>query len=135
MMIVAKLIHQSSITYIPTGFPVHFYGMPDGKVYMVFARFCKQKAEKTDLEFVLAEHEEFSFDYQNERLIPKRITHYPVYYEMVDKPNPLFHILKTNSDLQSYDEAINYFLLETQVRSLSPEYLNKRPPHSVLKVV
>ena len=120
MNVIAKLIHQSSMTYIPTGLPVRFYGMPDGKVYMVYARFCKQKPDKTDLEFVLAEHEEFSFDYPNGRLIPKIMTRYPVYCEMVDKPNPVFHILKINREVKSYDEAVNRLLHETSERILEP---------------
>jgi hypothetical protein len=114
MNTVAKLIHQSSMTYIPTTLPVRFYGMPNGKVYIVYARFCKHKPDKTDLEFVLAEHEEFSYDYPNGTLIPKSVTHYPVYCEMVDKPNPVFNILRTCHDIRSYDEAVNRLLQESK---------------------
>ena len=106
MNTVAKLIHQSNMTYIPTKLPVKFFGMPDGKVYMVYARFCKQQADKTVLEFVLAEHEEFCYDYPNGTLVPKSATCYPVYSEMVDKPNPVFHILQVSRDIKSYSEAV-----------------------------
>lgn len=108
MSILAKLIHQSNMTYIPTKLPVKFFGLPDGKVYMVYARFCKRRPDKTDLEFVLAEHEEFSFDYPNGVLVPKSNSRYPVYSEMVDKPNPIFHILQVSRDIKSYSEAVDF---------------------------
>ena len=107
MKCLAKLIHQSNMTYIPTKLPVRFYGMPDGKVYMVYARFCKKAPDKTDLEFVLAEHEEFFYDYEKNALIPKIATRYPVYSEMVDKPNPKFNIIKVSQDVKSYSEALD----------------------------
>lgn len=107
MKYLAKLIHQSYITYMPTKLPVRFYGMPDGKVYMVYARFCKKAPDKTDVEYVLAEHEEFSYDYNKGVLIPKMATRYPVYSEMVDKPNPVFNILQVNQEIKSYSEAVD----------------------------
>ncbi len=107
MKAIAKLIHQSNMTYIPTNLPVKFFGMPDGKVYLLFARFCLIRPAKTDLEFVFAEHDEFSYDYEAGRLVPKSETRYPVYSEMVDKPNPVYHILQVNRELRSYEEAVN----------------------------
>lgn len=113
MRTVARLIHQSNMTYIPTNLPVRFYGLPDGKVYLLYARFFLSRAEKTDIEFVLAEHEEFYFDYEKDVLIPKNVSRYPVYREMVDKPNPLFHILQVNREVKSYDEAAEHLLCST----------------------
>lgn len=110
MSTVAKLIHQSNMTYIPTNLPVRFYGLPNGKVYLLYARFFLARAEKTDIEFVLAEHEEFDFDYEKDVLVPKNTSRYPVYREMVDKPNPMFHILQVNREVRSYDEAAEHLL-------------------------
>lgn len=120
MNVIAKLIHQSSMTYIPTRLPVRFYGMPDGKVYMVYARFCKQVPDKTDIEFVLAEHQEFSYDYPNGKLIPKNSTRYPVYCEMVDKPNPVFNILQVSRGIKSYDEAVDRLFGDAREMILEP---------------
>jgi hypothetical protein len=119
MSILAKLIHQSNMTFIPTKLPVKFFGMPDGKVYMVYARFCKQQPDKTDLEFVLAEHEEFSYDYPSGTLVPKCVSRYPVYSEMVDKPNPAFHILQVSRDIKSYSEAVES--LHQKAKDMVPE--------------
>ncbi|MCK3685682.1 hypothetical protein [Maribellus sp. YY47] len=121
MKTVAKLIHQSNMTYIPTNLPVKFFGLPDGKVYLLYARFCIIRPEKTDLEFVIAEHDEFSFDYASEKLVPKAETRYPVYREMVDKPNPVYHILDINRDVKSYAEAVALLNQKAIKMSLHPE--------------
>jgi hypothetical protein len=102
-----KLIHQANMTYLPTKLPVQFYGLPDGKVYLIFPRFYEIKFDRTYLEYVLAEHKEFSFDFENEKLVP----HYfmrknaPVYNEMVDKPDPQIKILKIYRNLNSFAQV------------------------------
>ncbi len=113
MKTVAKLIHQSNMTYIPTNLPVRFYGLPNGRVYLLYARFFLSQAQKTGIEYVLAEHEEFDFDYEKDVLVPRSTSRFPVYREMVDKPNPLFHILQVNREVQSYDEAAQHLLAAT----------------------
>ena len=104
----AKLIHKTKITYLPTNFPVHYYGLPDGKVYVLYARFYEIKFQRSGLEFVLAEHLEFSFNYSEEKLILNGVTDrkYPVYPETVDKPNPKIKIIKVNREFNSFAEAI-----------------------------
>lgn len=103
----AKLIHKSHITYLPTNFPVQFYGLPDGRVYIIFARFYEIKFQRSGLEFVTAEHLEFSYNYSEEKLIPNGIndSKKPIYSELVDKPNPKFKILKVNREFNSIGEA------------------------------
>ena len=120
MSTVAKLIHQSNMTYIPTKLPVRFYGMPDGKVYMVYARFYKQAPDRTDMEFVLALHQEFRYDYSMGKLIPENATPYPVYSEMVDKPNPIFQILQVSRNVKTYSEALGLLNALAVMRETEP---------------
>jgi len=104
---VAKLIHKTDMTYLPTAFPAHFYGMPDGKIYIVFSRFYKVNKYETGLEFIFAEHKEFAYDYELEKIIPnnKRIRKMPIFSESVDKPNLKIDIIKIDRNLNSYGEA------------------------------
>ncbi len=104
----ARLIHKTKITYLPTNFPVHYYGLPDGKVYIIYARFYEIKFQRSGLEFVLAEHQEFSYNYTEGKLKlnGKTDSRYPVYPEMVDKPNPKIKIKKVTRDFKSFAEAI-----------------------------
>ena len=103
----AKLIYRSNISYFPSKLPVQFYGLPDGKVYVIYARFYEIQFDRTYLEFVFAEHKEFSYDFEKEQLIPHdgSASRYPVYNELVDKPGPKVEIVKTYRDLNSYAEA------------------------------
>ena len=103
----AKLIHKSHITYLPTNFPVQFYGLPDGKVYILFARFYEIKFERSGLEFVTAEHLEFSHNYKEDKLIPhgNLNSKKPFYSESVDKPNPKIKVLNVNRKINSFAEA------------------------------
>ncbi|WP_319589683.1 hypothetical protein [uncultured Draconibacterium sp.] len=108
MKSLSKLIHKSSITFLPTHYPVHFYGLPDGKIYLCFARFYKEGFNNTDLEFVFARHNDFEYNYSREILIPRAEFRAPVYNEMVDNPDPDITILEVRRDIQSYTEAISY---------------------------
>jgi hypothetical protein len=103
----AKLIHKSHITYLPTNFPVQFYGLPDGKVYILFARFYEIKFQRSGLEFITAEHLEFSYNYKEDKLIPHGNPNFkkPVYFESVDKPNPKIKVLNINRKINSFAEA------------------------------
>ncbi len=102
-----KLIHQANMTYLPTKLPAQFYGLPDGKVYLIFPRFYEIKYDRTYLEYVMAEHKEFSYDYEKGKLIPHTLSRKsaPVYNEMVDKPEPQIEILKIYRNLTSFAQA------------------------------
>jgi len=109
MEIFAKLIHKSFATYLPTKFPVQFYGLPDGKGYIIYARFFEIKFQRSGLEFILAEHLEFSYNYDEEKLIStgNQDNKKPIYSELVDKPNPKIKIIKVNREFNSFAEAFN----------------------------
>jgi hypothetical protein len=119
----ARLIHKTTITYLPTNFPVHYYGLPDGKVYVIYARFYEIKFQRSGLEFVLAEHLEFSYNYAEAKLAShaKTDSRFPVYPEMVDKPNPKIKIIKVNRGLNSFAEAF------AQLNKKAKSQLNKQP--------
>ena len=107
---IARFIHKSNISYLPTKLPAQFYGLPDGKVYIVYARFYQIKFERSGLEFVFATHEDFAYDYENGKLtskeeIPLKTA---MYNEMVDKQDLNFKILKVYRNINSYSEAVNF---------------------------
>jgi hypothetical protein len=104
----AKLIHKTDMTYLPTAFPAHYYGMPDGRIYLIFSRFYRVNyGEKGNgIEFVFAEHKEFFYDYQNDKIYRQNsLNQNPVWEENVDKLNPEIEIIKVDKNLNSYGEA------------------------------
>lgn len=104
---VAKLIHQTYVSYLPTAFPAHYYGMPNGKIYLVFSRFYEVDYGKTGLEFVFAEHKDFSFDYETDTILAlgQQQNQRPVFAEHIDNPNTKYIIFTISRELNSYGEA------------------------------
>jgi len=116
MQTLAKLIHRTYASYLPTAFPAHYYGMPNGRIYVIFSRFYEIKFGGSGLEFVFAVHKEFKYDYEKEIIIPKKKFQLktPVFAESVDKPNSKINIIKICRGLNSYGEAINLLNSEAQ---------------------
>lgn len=106
----ARFIHKSNVSYLPTKLPAQFFGLPDGKVHIIYARFYQIKFERSGLEFVFATHEDFSYDYENGKIISmdKTSLKTPMHNEMVDNPDLNFKILKVYRNINSYSEAVNY---------------------------
>ncbi len=104
---VAKLIHQTYVSYLPTAFPAHYYGMPNGKIYLVFSRFYEVDYGKTGLEFVFAEHKDFSFNYETDTIFSsgQQQNHNPIFAEYIDNPNSKYDIFSISRKLNSYGEA------------------------------
>lgn len=104
----AKLIHKTHTTFLPTPFPVHYYGMPNGMIYLVFSRFYEADFGKTGLEFIFAVHKEFYYDYEKEELnaVHNEFYRTPVYSELIDKPEPKIKTEKIYRTLNSYGEAL-----------------------------
>lgn len=108
MKSLAKLIHKTDVSYLRTAFPAHYYGMPNGKVYLVYSRFYGADFGESGLEFIFAEHKEFYYDYSNESVytLTRKKSKTPIFEETVDKPNPKLDILQIKRDLNSYGEAL-----------------------------
>lgn len=103
----AKLIHKTYVSYLPTEFPAHYYGMPNGKIILVFSRFYEIKYGNSGLEFVFAEHKDFCFDYENEMIVSacKKRKKTKVFSEQIDNPKARIAVFKINRKLNSYGEA------------------------------
>ena len=106
----AKLIHQTPASYLPTAFPAHYYGMPNGKIYLVFSRFYELAFGESGLEFVFAEHRDYLYNYETDEIIPRRNrkSRLKVFTEEVDHPNLRINIFTTKRNLQSYGQAQAY---------------------------
>lgn len=105
----ARVIYKTYNSYLPTKLPVSFYGLPNGKVYVIYSRFYEKNIEETRLEFVFAQHEEFYYDYEGRQLILLENNNklFPVVAEMIDKPEPKIKIKKVSRNLKTYSEALS----------------------------
>lgn len=66
----AKLIYKATCTHFPTAFPAYYFGMPDGKVYVVYSKYYETPQGKTKIGYDIAVigKDEVSYDYENEKL-------------------------------------------------------------------
>jgi len=55
--------------YFPTPNPAYYYGMPDNKVYVIYSRHYEIPGGRVGSELVVAELEEFSYNYEKETLL------------------------------------------------------------------
>lgn len=103
----AKLIHRTYASYLPTDFPAHYYGMPNGKIFLVFSRFYEVAFGQCGQEFIFAEHKDFSYDYENETVKPaqRKLKKSTVFAEQVDCPRAKINILSIKREVKSYGEA------------------------------
>lgn len=103
----AKLIHKTHLSYIPTAFSAQYYGMPNGRIYLVYSRSYQVKNGKPGMEFVFAVHKEYYYNNAMETVIPADNSHnnLPVFVESIDKPDSKIHIFKIQRDLNSFGEA------------------------------
>ena len=106
----AKLIHRTNVSYLPTLFPVHYYGMPNGKIFIILSRYYEIKFGGSGLEFIFALHKDFSFDYENERIMQYQKKHRNskmIFPELLDNPDMNIVIVKVTRNVSSYGQALN----------------------------
>jgi hypothetical protein len=103
----AKLIFKTQSSNLSTELPAYFYGLPNGKVYVVYSRFYEVNFEKSALEFVVAILKEFTFDFERETLFSLVLNEVvpPAYYKLIDCADPKMKIKKVYRNLQSYNEV------------------------------
>lgn len=123
----ARIIHKTHISYLPTNFPVQFYGMPDGKVFLLYARRCEVSPTS---EFVFAEHKEFFYDYANSQLmyLKQGKSENAINNDMIDKPNPLYSIVKVSRNIKSYLDAFN------ELNLIALEIINNNTRRKTIKL-
>lgn len=109
MQAAAKLIHRANASYLPIAFPALYYGMPNGRIYVLYSRFYEIKFGGSGLEFVFAIHKDFKYDYERETILPRDKEHLqtPVFTELLDRPSTKINIVKICRDLNSYGEAVD----------------------------
>ncbi len=104
----AKLLHKSNTSLIHTPLPVYFFGMPNGKIYILYARFYEVKFDKSDLEYVIAVHKEFVFDALQHKVTPLNPGKYSNQssVHLFDQAEPNYKIKDVKRNIDSFKEAV-----------------------------
>lgn len=101
------LLYKSYMTYFPTALPVYFYGMPDNRIYSIYARFYEINFNNSGLEFVFAENEDFAINYETGQIVTREYLNIDLtdFKEFVDRPDPRLKIVKVLRNLDTYSDA------------------------------
>jgi hypothetical protein len=119
----AKLIHRTNVSYLPTLFPVHYYGMPNGKIFIILSRYYEIKFGGSGLEFIFALHKDYSYDYENERITQfhkKNRNNNIIFPELLDNPDMNIVIVKVTRNVNSYGQALH--VLHNMAAEMMPEH-------------
>jgi hypothetical protein len=100
-----RLIYKAEETYLKTSYPAYYYGSPDNKVYVVYSSSYLTPSGKSRLEFIIARHEQFSYNYPEGRLIEISTQKTPLLNSFVDNRNLILTTLKSFKNCKSYDDA------------------------------
>ena len=100
-----KLIYKAVETYLPTAYPAFYYGSPDNKVYVVYASPYLTPGGKSGREFILARHDEFTYNYLEDHLVEIITKKTPLLSSLVDKRNLRITHIKTYKSCKTYEEA------------------------------
>jgi hypothetical protein len=127
MIPAAKLLYRSNMTYLPSNLPVQYYGLPDGKVHIVYGRFYDAGYGKSGVEYVFAVHREFSYNYNLEKIVPKDFSafNFPFDNSILDNQNPKINIVNVTRNIHSLSDAFN-LLNEKAIEILNNRNQNGR---------
>lgn len=107
----ARFIHKSFNTCFPALLPAYFYGIPNGEMLVMYVRDKENRYLKTDLEWVLAAHLDFHFDYESGAILDFQNPKYGFeeFIEIADKLEQKVRTLKTFGSFCSHSEALQFF--------------------------
>lgn len=100
-----KLLFTAKETYIKTPFPAYYYGSPDNKVYVIYKSSYLTPSGKTSFEFIIARHEQFYYNYLEDKILEKYTNKTPFLNSYIDKPNLILSIVKNSKGCRSYENA------------------------------
>ena len=110
-----RLIYKANETYLKTSYPAYYYGSPDNRVYIVYSASYLTPSGKSGKEFFIARHEEFYFNYLENRILEISLQKPPLLNSFLDKPDLKFTNLKSFKSCKSYEDAeelLNKLVLE-----------------------
>jgi hypothetical protein len=103
-----KLIWRAIKTFLPTPYAALYFGGSDNRVYVIYQKHFHFAHGIPEIEFIIDQSEEFSFDYADNRLIDllsKDGTESPVFYLGLDSPKHQFKPFKTSRVVKTYQQA------------------------------
>lgn len=123
----ARLVYKSNNTCFHTILPVYFYGMPSGKMIVLYSREKDDFQLKRPVEWVLAEHLDFKIDYDMDAIVDlqNREIKFDEFMEFTDKLEQHVKHLQTFGNFTTSTDAQQYLNANISQILLNPIPTNK----------
>ena len=111
MKLQARLIYKSQYTCFQTSLPVYFYGLSNGKVVVLFASSKTDFAYDTAVKWIMAEHFDFMYDFENNKIFTTDNDEIGIdeFMLFADNLEQRIRILATFGNFSNKTEAQQYF--------------------------
>lgn len=125
----ARLVYKSNNTCFRTILPVYFYGMPSGKMIVLYTREKENLQLNKSVEWVVAEHLDYKFDYKLDAIVDvqNREMEFKEFMEYTDKLEQHVKYLRTFGNFSTYTDAQQYLNA-----NISQMLFNLRPVRAIL---
>lgn len=128
MKLKSKLIYRSENTCFQTPLPVFFFGMPDGKMLVIFSRFKTENPLNTLQEWIVAQHLDYCFDFVTDTIMTTGIQKVEIgeFMDLADNLAQRIRPLNWFGNFYTNNEALQYFktnkdFMLGKVKSIEPE--------------
>lgn len=107
----ARLLYKSGNTCFHTKLPVYFYGIPNGKMVVLFTQHSNNFHFDTSIIWVLAEHMDFSYNFESGQILTNGSQQVDIdeFMELADNLEQRLKTIATFGSFSSVTEALNYF--------------------------
>ncbi len=116
MKYTARLIYKSVNTCFHTNLPVYFYGMPNGKIVVLFASCKNDFPDDTSLKWTVAEHLDFSYDFATGTILTNgsREIEIDEFKELADNLEQRIKIAATYGNFLTNSDAMHFLSVTLQ---------------------
>jgi hypothetical protein len=107
----ARLICKTNNTYFAQFLTVYFYGLPNEKVVVLYTREKEGNTNRKSLEWVVASHLDFRYDYESDTIIDKenRACDFEEFIDFIDKQEQHIQPLQTFGEFYSLLDAEQFY--------------------------
>lgn len=128
MKVNSKLIYQSDNTCFQTFLPVYFFGMPDGKMLVVFTRFKNDNPQDMMQEWIVAQHLDYQYNFSTDKIFTSENQEIDIteFMDLADNLEQRVRPLEWFGSFCTNNEAQNYFnqnkdLMLTKIKTVDVE--------------
>jgi hypothetical protein len=111
MKLKSRLLYKSENTCFHTSLPVHFFGLSNGKMVVLFTANKHDFPFTSTLKWVISEHMDFSYDYEANTIFTNGFQEVGIdeFMDLADNLEQRIKTIATYGSFSTGTEALQYF--------------------------